>query len=100
MKENLRKQQLHDDTLATLGIASEMVTALYRNLCEALEEKDREIERLRERIAQLTTEDSHHDSWLDFQEPASSELCADTSDVAEMTRAIKPRAIRTGQREA
>ena len=94
MNDNPRKQQLHDDTLATLDIASEMVTALFANLSATLEEKDREIRRLRQRIAELTAQRSNNDAWLDYHEPTPSGLCADTNDLAGITgvgQVLKPR---------
>lgn len=48
-----RAEQVCEDTLATLGIAGEMVQALFAELQTAIVAKELEIVRLRERVLEL-----------------------------------------------
>ena len=70
-----RKRQLHEDTKATLEIASQMVDALYAKLVTRIEVQQQEIDRLRGYIREL--EDTINASGTDIL--ALEELVETTS---------------------
>lgn len=83
-----RSEQIREDTVATLNIASEMVHALFGSLSKKLEEQKAEIARLHAHIRELESVDEvPADEWIDYDECETSSN--DTTSLAEDTNLVR-----------
>lgn len=84
MSESPRSEQLRDDTLATLSIASEMVHAMFQQLQARIAEQQTEIDRLRAFIRDR--EETVDGSVLGWDKTNTATTASDTSELTGLTR--------------